>query len=244
MNLTDPSLAITPTLDGPALMVLAQAGQPLTVAEVARRSARGSEIGIRRAIARLVEQGVVTSITVGRTTAYRLNEAHIAASVVMNMSRLRTELWRRLALEMGSWRVHPQYACVFGSAARHDGDEASDIDILLVRTPTEPEARDHSRRAKSQRAYRDMVEGVSTTTFATWMSRGSLTRWSGYVDHLRELVPLWTGNAAQVVEMNTLEWSRERRAKTEFSNNVTSDAIRIYENLGLSTFRYDKDVPQ
>jgi hypothetical protein len=44
MDLTDPTRSITGTLDGPVLAVLAEAGRPLTVGEVAAQSARGSEI--------------------------------------------------------------------------------------------------------------------------------------------------------------------------------------------------------
>ena len=44
--MSDPTRALTPTLDGPVLSVLARAGRPLTVGEIAQQAARGSEIGI------------------------------------------------------------------------------------------------------------------------------------------------------------------------------------------------------
>jgi hypothetical protein len=62
MDLTDPTRAITPTLDGPVLAVLARAGKPLTVGEIAVQAARGSEIGVRRTVKRLVSQGIVTAV--------------------------------------------------------------------------------------------------------------------------------------------------------------------------------------
>jgi hypothetical protein len=51
MDLSDPTRSVTPTLDGSVLAVLAAAGHPLTVGQVAAKAARGSEIGIRRSLA-------------------------------------------------------------------------------------------------------------------------------------------------------------------------------------------------
>jgi len=135
MDLSDPTRAVTPTLDGPVLAVLAAAGKPMTVGDVARVAARGSEIGIRRSLARLVEQGIVRATLVGRTQVHELNREHIAAEVAVTLAGLRNELWRRLRAEIHSWQLKPVYACVFGSAARGDGDDASDIDLLIVRPP-------------------------------------------------------------------------------------------------------------
>jgi predicted nucleotidyltransferase len=44
---------------------------------------------------------------------------------------------------MASWKIQPVHASLFGSAARGDGDERSDIDLLLVR-PADTDA-DESR---------------------------------------------------------------------------------------------------
>jgi predicted nucleotidyltransferase len=132
MDLSDPTRAVTPTLDGTVLAVLAAAGKPLTVGDVARDAARGSEIGIRRSLARLVEQGIVRATVMGRNQVHELNRDHVAADVAVLLSGLRTELWRRFRAEFATWRVKPTYACVFGSAARGDGDTASDIDLLLI----------------------------------------------------------------------------------------------------------------
>lgn len=132
MDLSDPTGAVTPTLDGPVLAVLAVAGKPLTVGDVARVAARGSEIGVRRCLARLVEQGIVRTTVVGRNQVHELNRDHVAAEVAVTLAGLRNELWRRMREDLHSWRVKPLYGCVFGSAARGDGDVASDVDLLLV----------------------------------------------------------------------------------------------------------------
>lgn len=132
MDLSDPTRAVTPTLDGTVLAVLAAAGKPLTVGDVARQAARGSEIGIRRSLARLVEQGIVRATVMGRNQVHELNRDHIAADAAVLLSGLRNELWGRFRAEFATWRPKPVYACVFGSAARGDGDTASDIDLLLI----------------------------------------------------------------------------------------------------------------
>ena len=136
MDLSDPTRAVTPTLDGAVLAVLAASGKPLTVGQVAAQAARGSEIGIRRVLARLVEQGIVRATVMGRNQVHELNRDHVAAGIATSLANLRNELWNRLRAEFGNWPEPPAFAYVFGSAARGDGDDASDIDLLLVRLPS------------------------------------------------------------------------------------------------------------
>ena len=135
VDLTDPTRAMTPTLDGPVLAVLALAGKPLTAGEVAARTPRGSEIGVRKCLARLVEQGTVRATQMGRNRVHELNREHLAAPVAELLANLRLELWNRFRKTLGTWNPKPLYGCVFGSAARGDGDAESDIDLLLVHAP-------------------------------------------------------------------------------------------------------------
>ena len=135
MDLTDPTRAVTSTLDGPVLAVLAQAGRPLTVGEVAAQTARGSEIGVRKSLSRLVGEGIVRATLMGRNRVHELNRAHVAAPVADLLAGLRLELWRRLRETVAAWDPKPVYAYVFGSAARGDGGPESDIDLLLVHPP-------------------------------------------------------------------------------------------------------------
>ena len=72
VDLTDPTRAVTPTLDGPVLAVLAAAGRAMTVGEIAAQTARGSEIGVRRSLGRLVEQGIVRATEMGRNRVHEL----------------------------------------------------------------------------------------------------------------------------------------------------------------------------
>jgi hypothetical protein len=199
VNLSDPSQAITPTLDGPVLAVLARAGRPLTVGEVAVESVRGSEIGIRRCLGRLVEQGIVRATEVGRNRVHELNRDHLAAPAAELLGDLRLELWKRLRRELRRWRVDPYYACVFGSAARGDGDDQSDIDILLVHPlfPGDP-------KPPRQPTVRRTV-AVKLSAPPSW-SEVEAAHWIKQIDQLRERVPSWTGNCVQVVDVSYAEW--------------------------------------
>jgi predicted nucleotidyltransferase len=199
VNLGDPSQAVTPTLDGPVLAVLARAGRPLTVGEVAAESVRGSEIGIRRCLARLVDQGIVRATEMGRNRVHELNREHLAAPAAQLLADLRRELWKRLRREIRNWSVAPYHACVFGSAARGDGGDESDVDLLLVHQlfPGDP---DIPRQATVLRTM-----AVKLSAPLSWSEKDA-TRWIGQVDRLRERVLSWTGNRLQVVDVSYAEW--------------------------------------
>ena len=62
-----------------------------------------------------------------------LNREHLAAGAVESLATLRQQLWARIAEHAGTWAEPPVAVVVYGSAARGDGDTASDIDLLVVR---------------------------------------------------------------------------------------------------------------
>lgn len=89
--------------------------------------------GIRKALRRLVEQGVVLAGRVGPASVYHLNRDHIAADYIIGLARLRETFLKRLEDYLRHWAVPPVYAAVFGSAARGSMTAASDLDLLLIR---------------------------------------------------------------------------------------------------------------
>jgi hypothetical protein len=206
MDLSDPTRAVTPTLDGTVLAVLAVAGKPLTVGQVAQQAARGSEIGIRRSLARLVEQGIVRATLMGRNQVHELNRDHLAAPVADVLAGLRSELWRRFRDELGRWDPRPLYACVFGSAARGDGDVSSDIDLLLV----------HPTLALRTRSGAEAVE-----------------RWPRQLDDLRALVHRWTGNQLQVVDLSLYEWRHAPKTHERLLADVERDGVELVRSRAL-----------
>jgi hypothetical protein len=89
--------------------------------------------GVRYALNRLVEQGVVLSERVGNTYTYRFNVDHLAAEPITALARLANTLYARIAAHLGDWAEPPAYAAVFGSAATGTMRPDSDIDLFLLR---------------------------------------------------------------------------------------------------------------
>jgi predicted nucleotidyltransferase len=136
MDLARPLTVITPTVDGDVLAVLARAEASFTGRQVHQVAGRHSERGIRNALHRLSAQGIVSRERVGSSDQYRLNRAHLAAPYVEALAKLREELLRRLAGEIEGWAVAPEFAALFGSAARGEMHPESDIDLLVLRPDT------------------------------------------------------------------------------------------------------------
>jgi predicted nucleotidyltransferase len=232
MDLSDPTRAVTSTLDGAVLAVLATAGKPLTVGQVAEQAVRGSEIGVRRSLARLVDQGIVRATLMGRNQVHELNRDHIAAPVAILLADLRGELWARLRAELGSWRPRPLYACVFGSAARADGDEASDIDVLLVH-PLFPGEKKPSKLTDSTRAA--LVDALGAAALSS-TETDAAHAWETQVDRLRVLVEAWTGNPAQIVDLSFFDWRHPSAQHRPLLVDVQRDGVELITARGLSVW--------
>ena len=224
MDVSDPTRSVTSALDGPILAVLASAGRPLTVGQVANLAVRGSEIGIRRALARLVEQGIVRATLMGRNQVHELNRDHIAAEIAYLLAGLRNELWRRFREEFSGWRPMPLYAAVFGSAARGDGDEGSDIDLLLVHPPFPGEKRPARVKANIRAELADSFGQALSVSDGT----NARQRWDAQLDQLLDRVELWTGNRLQVVDMGFFEWRQASADRMRLLEDVQRDGIELH----------------
>jgi predicted nucleotidyltransferase len=133
MDVSRPYSAISPGLEGDVLVVLAGTTRPLSGRRVAELVRHGSPDGVRKALERLVAQGLVLREEAGRALMHSLNRRHLAAPAVEVLAALRGEFLRRLRNTLASWEPTPLHASMFGSAARADGDTDSDIDLFLVR---------------------------------------------------------------------------------------------------------------
>jgi predicted nucleotidyltransferase len=133
MQLNRPLATITPTLDGDILAVLAQHEVTFTAGQLHRIIDRYSEEGIRKVLLRLARQGIVQSTKVGAAHAYQLNREHLAFDSVIQLAHLAQALFLKIEKYLEDWDLKPQYAAIFGSAARGTMSDESDIDILLVR---------------------------------------------------------------------------------------------------------------
>jgi predicted nucleotidyltransferase len=156
VDLSQPFAAVTPTLDGPVLAVLAGTTRPMSARDVARLVRRGSWSGVRKTLHRLVAQGIVHVEAAGTAQLFTLNRAHLAAPAVEVLASLRELLTERLRETIGAWPIQPQHASMFGSAARGDGDVESDIDLFVVR-PRGTAAEDGEWRRQMDDLARDVL---------------------------------------------------------------------------------------
>lgn len=70
---------------------------------------------------------------VGERAVYTLNADHVLHPAVSDLLGVSEQLVRRLRSELGSWDPAPVAAALYGSAARGDGGDDSDVDLLLIR---------------------------------------------------------------------------------------------------------------
>ena len=223
VDLTDPTRAITPTLDGPILAALASAGRPLTVGEIAADVPRGSEIGVRKAVARLVDQGIVTATQMGRNLVHELNRDHVAAPAAIALAGLRTELWKRLRESLGGWALKPVHAAVFGSAARREGGPESDIDLLLVH----PHLPGDKRPPKSDRGSWGLLSDIAVGWPPQVAMAANGADWHTQVDQLRAKVQRWTGNPLHVVDVSLWQWVDMRSTDPTLFDQIARDGITV-----------------
>lgn len=128
MDVSMPISSVAPSLDGPVLIALATTTAPASLAEVHRRSGRGSKSGVRQVLARMVEAGLVHEVPGG----FVLNRGHVAAAAVLLLADLHGELVRRIRAAVEQWGGDVLLVGLFGSAARRDGDTSSDIDVVVI----------------------------------------------------------------------------------------------------------------
>lgn len=222
MDLEDPTRCIAPSLDTAILAVLAASGRPLTVGEVAEQASRGSEIGIRRSMARLIEQGIVKSTEMGRNRVHELNSEHVAAPIARLLAGLRLELWQRMRKEVGAWNPRPTFACVFGSAARREAGPASDIDVLLVHPPF-PGEKWHKRPPR-QKITEMLRDGVDWLAIPPVENARAVQRWTSQIDRFHGQVRNWSGNPLQVVDVSVFEWT-DRDNRIPLFDEIRRDAV-------------------
>jgi predicted nucleotidyltransferase len=133
MDFSRPMRVVTPTLDGDVLTVLAGAEEEFSGRQIHRLLGHSSEPGVRKALERLVDQGVVRRRRAGRAMLYRLNRKHLAATHIEGLASLRMQLVQRLRGCIDRWDPPPRLALLFGSVARGGAGPGSDLDLLVVR---------------------------------------------------------------------------------------------------------------
>ncbi len=132
MLLQRPFEALTPTLDGPVLQVLAGADHRFSVSRVTALVGDASPAGVRKTLNRLASQGLVLRESDGVAYLYQLNREHLLAGPVLEIARAREMLRERVTEQVRTWAVEPRLVALFGSAARGQMHLESDLDVLAV----------------------------------------------------------------------------------------------------------------
>jgi predicted nucleotidyltransferase len=133
VDLAHPQTAVSPTLDGEVLRVLAGTTMALTGRQVALLTGRTSHSGVLDSLHRLTEHGLVTRVELNRAYLFALNRDHLAAPAVEMLANMREKLIAEIRRAVGEWQIAPLHVSLFGSAARGDGGTKSDIDLFVVR---------------------------------------------------------------------------------------------------------------
>jgi len=133
MRLQNPLTALSPSLDMGVLYVLGRADATFTAPGIHKLLPEdGSLAGVRKALQRLTDQGVVLEEVVGRTHAFRLNREHLIADAILAMVSAKSTLVDRIRSEVASWEFVPSSVVLFGSAARNEMRTDSDLDIFIA----------------------------------------------------------------------------------------------------------------
>lgn len=132
MNLSNPVGSLIPSMDGVVLGVLAGTHSALGPTRIHELSHRGSRAGVSLALGRLVDQGLVLAEPTNYGHTYRLNRDHVLAPAALAAAEARDEFLQRLTAACHSLYPAPLSAALYGSVARRESDDASDIDLLVV----------------------------------------------------------------------------------------------------------------
>lgn len=130
MDLESPLRTLASPVEAEALRVLAGADTEFTAAQVQRLAQSASPFGIRKALQRLADSGLVIADRYGSTQTWRANRHHLLwpaiEAAVDARSRLLDKIESLVRQEEGV------DAYLYGSFARRESSPDSDVDVLLV----------------------------------------------------------------------------------------------------------------
>lgn len=138
MDFSQPYRVITPTLEGPVLRALAGAQAALTRGQIVALVQDASEAGVRKALGRLVEQGIVIEQRIGKRYAYLANREHLLWPSIESLFSARRLLEEGVRAAVAEWEFPPTSVEFFGSQVRGGSDADSDVDVLIVRPNLDP----------------------------------------------------------------------------------------------------------
>jgi hypothetical protein len=196
---TTPLAPIVHGVEGIVLDRLCRVSAPQTAGQLRRRADdRISLTGVRKALGRLVAQGLVLEHVLGNVVGYQINVDHLAYPAVRAMvdayapyPLLRDRL---RALVEARFPDGPPTVALYGSVVRASATVDSDVDIVVV-------VPDHWSYATGD--AQDLVAD------------------------LYDAVGRWTGNAPQVVLSTTVDLARARQAADPFVDSLAHEADTV-----------------
>lgn len=154
MHVGGPARSVLPTVDAPVLLALHGSTRALTGRRLAVL-AGASHTAVTAILSRLTSAGIEFAEQQGAAMLYLGNREHVAWPAIEALAGMRNAVLAAMTAELTSWDPGPVTALCFGSFARGDGDERSDIDVLLVRPPGVDEL--DANWERQQTALRELV---------------------------------------------------------------------------------------
>src|SRR5680860_1244805 len=132
MDFARPIEAIIPGVQGRVLAVLAETTAELNVRTIARLS-DVSVAQASRVLPQLVSLGLVERREAPPSSLFRLVHEHVAANPLVTLARAWDVTIKAMGRSARDLPVEPLSVIVFGSCARGEADQESDVDTVLVR---------------------------------------------------------------------------------------------------------------
>ena len=132
MDFLHPIRAVIPGAQGRVLAVLAETTAPLNLSTLARL-AGVSVAQASRVMPGLVELGLVERREIPPSSQFRLIRENVAAQPIIELARSRDAALNQIGEAAADLPVPPVSMIVFGSIARGDADQHSDLDVIIVR---------------------------------------------------------------------------------------------------------------
>lgn len=197
MDLASPLSALSPSLEGSVLEVLARTESWLSATQISRLARRGTRAGLTLALDRLVHQGLVIAEPANRGHLYRFNRSHLLARTVEQALDTRRTLVSKLRHHAAGLPDHVEHVSLFGSFARNEAGAESDIDAFVLLRP--PSAQDPD--------FED--------------------RWREVVSAWEDAVLAWTGNRLEVLSLTVEELSAAIRSNEPLIASLLEESIPL-----------------
>lgn len=161
MDFLHPIRAVIPGAQGRVLAVLAETTAPLNLSTLARL-AGVSVAQASRVMPGLVDLGLVERREIPPSSQFRLVRENVAAQAIIELARSRDAALNQIGSAAADLPVPPVSVIVFGSIARGDGDQHSDLDVIVVRPDDVDD--DDDAWATSIERWRSEAQAISGNT--------------------------------------------------------------------------------